>query len=81
MAPVSERPTMTLSDRLQALLRRNGFNANSAAEAAGMERQQVWRIVTGKTVNPGIRTVERIVEAIGGTMAELFEDEPQPPAR
>jgi transcriptional regulator with XRE-family HTH domain len=72
---------MTLSDRLRALLRKKGFSANSAAEAAGMERQQVWRIVTGKTVNPGSLTVERIVEAVGGTMAELFEDEPRPPAR
>jgi transcriptional regulator with XRE-family HTH domain len=66
---------MTLADRLQTLLKKKGFNANSAAEAAGMERQQVYRIVTGKTVNPGILTVERIVEAVGGTMAELFEDE------
>jgi transcriptional regulator with XRE-family HTH domain len=66
---------MTLSDRLRALIRRKGFTINSAAEAAGMERQQVWRIVTGKTVNPGILTVQRIVEAIGGTLGELFEDE------
>jgi transcriptional regulator with XRE-family HTH domain len=66
---------MTLADRLQTLLKKKGFSINAAAELAGMERMHVWRIVTGKTANPGILTVERIVEAVGGTMAELFEDE------
>lgn len=66
---------MTLSDRLQALLKRKGFTINAAAEVAGMERQQVWRICTGKVKNPGVLTVERIVTAVGGTITELYQEE------
>lgn len=68
-------PIMTLSDRLRRMLDDRGCSIAEAARLAGMERQQVWRIVTGKNVNPGVETVRKIVEAVGGTMAELFADE------
>lgn len=67
---------MTLAERLQRLLAAKGLSISGVAETAGMERQQVHRIVTGKVANPGVLTVQRIVEAAGGTMAELFTDEP-----
>jgi transcriptional regulator with XRE-family HTH domain len=66
---------MTVAERLQRLLAKYDVSVNSVAEMAGMERMQVYRIVQGKTPNPGILTVIRIVEAAGGTMRELFEDE------
>lgn len=66
---------MTLSERLHRLLDERGCSIAEAAKLAGMESQQAWRIVTGKTTNPGILTVQRLVEAIGGTIAELFADE------
>lgn len=65
---------MTISDRLQRLLVVKGFSISGVAETAGMERQQVHRIVTGKVANPGVLTVQRIVEAAGATMGELFAD-------
>jgi transcriptional regulator with XRE-family HTH domain len=68
---------MTLSDRLRRLLADRGCSIREAAALAGMENQQVWRIVTGKVENPGYLTVQRIVEAVGGTMAELAADDPQ----
>lgn len=67
--------TMTLADRLQRLLAGRGFSISETARAAGMEKQQLWRIVSGRNENPGIKTIERIVEAVGGTMAELFAEE------
>jgi transcriptional regulator with XRE-family HTH domain len=66
---------MDLAERLKALLDRKGFTIYSAAECAGMSKQQAWKIVTGKAKNPGVVTVQRLVEAVGGTMAELFADE------
>jgi transcriptional regulator with XRE-family HTH domain len=66
---------VTLADRLQRMLDDRGFSISEAAKAAGMEKQQCWRIISGKNENPGVKTVERIVEAVGGTMAELFRDE------
>lgn len=66
---------MTLAARLQRMLADRGFSIAEAARAAGMYNQQCWAIVTGKNRNPGFLTVQRIVEAIGGTMAELMEKE------
>jgi transcriptional regulator with XRE-family HTH domain len=66
---------MTLSDRLRRMLDDRGCTISEAARMARMEKQQVWRIVTGKNTNPGVETLQRIVEAVGGTMAELFADE------
>jgi transcriptional regulator with XRE-family HTH domain len=66
--------SMTLSDRLRRLLDDRGVSISEAARLAGLEKQQTWRIVTGRNANPGVRTVTRLVEAVGGTMAELFAD-------
>jgi transcriptional regulator with XRE-family HTH domain len=66
---------MTLSDRLRRMLDDRGCSISEAARMAGMEKQQTWRIVTGKNTNPGYLTVCRIVDAVGGTMKELHEDE------
>lgn len=68
---------MTLADRLRRLLDARGFSITEAAKLAGMEKQQVHRIVAGKVKNPGVLTVQRLVEAIGCTLGELFADEDQ----
>jgi transcriptional regulator with XRE-family HTH domain len=66
---------VTLSDRLKHMFDERGVSISEAARLAHMEKQQVHRIVSGRNANPGIATVRRIVEGIGGTMAELFADE------
>lgn len=68
--------TVTLAGRLQRLLAARHCTITEAADASGMPKQQVWRIVTGKVENPGVITVQRLVEALGGTLGELFADEP-----
>jgi len=66
---------MTLAERLQRLIASKDLSISGVAETAGMERQQVHRIVAGKVANPGILTVQRIVEAAGSTLGEFFADE------
>lgn len=63
-----------LSRRLQCLLDARGLTISEAARMAGMEKQQAWRIVTGDNSNPSIKTLLKLVEGVGGTMAELFGD-------
>lgn len=63
-----------LADRLRSLLARKGYSISDAAEAAGMQRQACWRLVTGKVPDPRFSTVERLVGAVGGTMGELCAD-------
>lgn len=65
---------MTVAQRLQRVLDDRGCTLSEAAQAAGMPRQQVWKILSGTVPNPGILTVEKIVRAAGGTMLEFFED-------
>jgi molybdenum-dependent DNA-binding transcriptional regulator ModE len=56
------------------MLDRRGLSVAGAARRAGMEKQQAWRIIAGDNDNPGIMTLTRLVEGIGGTMAELYGD-------
>lgn len=73
--PYSDPPmTHDLPDRLGRLLASRHLSIAEAARRAGMEKQQAWRIVTGDNPNPGIRTLARLVEGVGGSMAELFGD-------
>jgi transcriptional regulator with XRE-family HTH domain len=65
---------MTVAARLRRTLADTGHTVASVAEMAGMARQQVHPIVTGKIVNPGILTVERIVGAAGSSMVEFYRD-------
>ena len=58
--------------RLRALIEARGLTFAEVAEAAGVSRQAVHEVVAGKKQNPGIRTIERIVEAAGLTMGELY---------
>lgn len=75
--PVTESKNQPadLAARLRALLDDRGLTVAEVARDAGMHKQQLHAILTGQTVNPGILTIMRIVEAAGGTMAELFADE------
>ncbi len=65
---------MTLGERLIRLIRKRGLTQTRVSEASGVSRQQVNRIVKGSLPNPGILTVEKIVEGIGSTMREFYED-------
>jgi transcriptional regulator with XRE-family HTH domain len=73
--PTKSDPTSTtLPERFQILLDARGLSARELAGMTGMPYQQVWRITSGKVPNPGVLTVQRIVEASGSTMAEFFGD-------
>lgn len=66
---------MTLADRLNRMLDASPLlTVAEVARAAGMADMQVRRIFRGGNDNPGLRTVERLVTAMGGTLAELFAD-------
>lgn len=71
----------SLARRLQIVFASRPINQSEVAQAAGMTRQKVSMIVTGANPNPGIQTVERIAEAIGITLGELFADDLATPRR
>lgn len=65
---------MTLAERLRRVLDARGCTPSEAARLAGMPRQQVHKLVSGENHDPKLSTVERIVEAIGSSMGEFYED-------
>lgn len=67
-----------LAARLRSLLDERGLSIAEVARDAGMHKQQLHLILSGANKNPGVLTVARVVEAAGGTMAELFGDEDMP---
>lgn len=66
---------MTLAQRLQRIILKYRMSQSNVADAAGMTRQQISRIINGSNAEPKLVTVERIVEAIGSTMVELYQQE------
>ncbi|WP_161602316.1 helix-turn-helix transcriptional regulator [Tautonia marina] len=67
-----EEIRLTPAQRIRSLLALKGLNVVDLAKAAGLDRQAVWKIVRGETANPGLVTIERIVEAAGSTMLEFY---------
>ena len=63
---------MTISERLGLLLSLKGLEVLEVARLANMDRQAIWKILRGETVNPGVVTVERIVSSMNSTMAEFY---------
>lgn len=66
---------MTLAERLQAAIARRKMSQTEVADAVGISKQQFGLIVSGKNPNPGILLVERIAEAIGISVAELYAED------
>jgi transcriptional regulator with XRE-family HTH domain len=61
-----------LGPRLRALIERKGFpSVRAAASRAGVNHSQLADIIAGRK-SPSVATLERIVAALGGTMAELY---------
>jgi transcriptional regulator with XRE-family HTH domain len=65
----------TLATRLERLRARSGLTVWQVAGRAQMETKQAWQLFSGQNSNPTLRTLERLVEAMGFTMRDLFADD------
>jgi predicted transcriptional regulator len=69
---------LSVASRLNRFLRKHGLektSIRSLAITAEIDRCTLWKILTGKTKNPGHETVRKFVEAHGGTMEELYKED------
>lgn len=74
------------AQRLRALCGARGLSINQLAVMSGVPQSTLDNIVRGQTHNPRARTLHRVANALGMTLAELldfpelndfsFEDEP-----
>ena len=55
---------LTMADRLRARCKQFGMNAAQVAELAGLNRTFVYDIMRGKSANPNIEKLDRLVAAI-----------------
>ena len=64
-------------ERLRALKDKSGMTTKQIADKCDIPESTVARIFTGKTPNPTIITVLAMTKAMGGTAADIFDDNAQ----
>ena len=67
---------MELSQRIKKIRKAKNLSQKDLTTAIGMGAAQYSRIENGKT-DPSVSTLEKIAQALGVTLAELFADENQ----
>lgn len=61
--------------KLKELKAKSGMSYQQIAEKSNIPESTIARIFAGKTLNPSISTFISIVKAMGGTAADVFDDE------
>lgn len=61
-------------DNLKELKRVSGMSTKQIAEKANLPERTVARIIAGETDHPRIDTLGLIVDALGGTLQDVFAD-------
>ena len=64
-------------ERLRTLKDKSGLTTKQIAEKCDIPESTVTRIFSGKTPNPTIITVMAMTKAMGGTAADIFDDNAQ----
>ena len=64
-------------ERLRMLKDKSGLTAKQIADKCNIPESTVTRIFSGKTPNPTIITVMAMTKAMGGTAADIFDDNAQ----
>jgi transcriptional regulator with XRE-family HTH domain len=64
-------------ERLRVLKDKSGLTTKQIADKCNIPESTVTRIFSGKTPNPTIITVMAMTKAMGGTAADIFDDNAQ----
>ena len=64
-------------ERLRTLKDKSGLTTKQIADKCNIPESTVSRIFSGKTPNPTIITVMAMIKAMGGTPADIFDDNAQ----
>ncbi|MEL7124394.1 MAG: helix-turn-helix transcriptional regulator [Bacteroidota bacterium] len=68
---------MDIGSKIKGIREAKGLSQKQVITAIGMGAAQYSRIETGKT-EPSLGSLEKIAQALGITLAELFADKEQP---
>lgn len=64
-------PLEILTANLKAARLARGLSQEAAADAAGMDQSQWWKIETGQ-VDPSVKTLARVASAVGLSVSDLL---------
>lgn len=61
-------------DRLKELKKETGMSLNQIADATNLPDKTIDRIFSGRTTNPYVDTLHRIVSVLGGSLDDILAD-------
>lgn len=64
---------MAINDKINQLLKERNININKLAKEADIPVSNIYKIVQGKNLNPGVYTVKAIADYLGITIDELVK--------
>lgn len=63
---------MTIDDKLRAILKERNISIHKLSKEAGIPVSNIYKIVQGKNLNPGVYTVKAIADYLEITIDELI---------
>lgn len=64
---------MTIDDRLNRILKERNISIHKLAKESDIPVSNIYKIIQGKNLNPGVYTVKAIVDYLGITIDELVK--------
>lgn len=64
---------MKLHDKLNRILKERNINVHQISRGAGVNHENVYKILKEENKNPGVYTVKKIADYLGVTIDELLK--------
>lgn len=64
---------MTINNKINRLLEERNISVNKLAKEAEIPVSNIYKIIQGKNLNPGVYTVKAIADYLGITIDELVK--------
>ncbi len=64
---------MTINVNLNRILKEKNINVHQLSRGAGVNHENVYKILSEKNKNPGVYTVKKIADYLGITIDELIK--------
>ncbi len=64
---------MTINNKINRLLEERNISVNKLAKEADIPSSNIYKIIQGRNLNPGIYTVKAIADYLGITIDELVK--------
>lgn len=67
----------TIAKNIRRIMREHGVRQEDLAEATGLQRSNISRLLTAPDANPTVATLELIASALGVACSDFFENSPE----